>query len=67
MDGLRHDGRKRLWFDVSEVPVEDMIVGAELRIYQSPNLTRVSQKKHHHAPVDFYSVTIYQIVQNELG
>ena len=36
VSGLRHERGKRLWFDVSEVPAGEGIVGAELRLYQRP-------------------------------
>lgn len=67
VDGLRHDGSRRLWFDVSEVPVEDVIVGAELRIYQSPNVSHDLSRHQHHAGSGFYTVTAYQVTQNQDG
>ncbi|XP_034944519.1 protein 60A [Chelonus insularis] len=33
--GVRHERGKRLWFDVSEVPPGEHIIGAELRLYRS--------------------------------
>lgn len=61
MDDLRHERGKRLWFDVAEVSVEDSIVGCELRLYQSSNLTR---KINNNAS---YIVTIYQVVSDIKG
>lgn len=61
VDELRHDGTRRLWFDVSEVPIEDMIVGAELRVHQSLNTSRHKQRH------GFLTVTVFQVVHNELG
>lgn len=37
--GLRHEKGRRLWFDVSEVPVGETIFNAELRLYQASNYT----------------------------
>ncbi|PSN54809.1 Protein 60A [Blattella germanica] len=36
--GVRHERGRHLWFDVSEVPAGEAIVGAELRLYQNPGL-----------------------------
>lgn len=36
VSGLRHERGKRLWFDLSEVPAGEGIMGAELRLYQRP-------------------------------
>lgn len=37
MNNVRHERGRRLWFDVSEVPAGDTVVGAELRLYKSRN------------------------------
>ncbi|XP_021935994.1 protein 60A [Zootermopsis nevadensis] len=37
--GLRHERGRRLWFDVSEVPIGERIVSAELRLFQSESTT----------------------------
>lgn len=57
---MRHERGKRLWFNVSEVPVADSIVGAELRIYQNANF---STKR----PNTAYTVTVYQLINAEDG
>lgn len=57
MSGVRHERGKRLWFDVSEVPAGETIVGVELRIYQ---MTNVSIK-----PVTGLVVTLYQVLDTD--
>lgn len=51
---VRHERGKRLWFDVSEVPVDETIVGAELRLFQNANYTV-------RLPTS-YTITIYQVL-----
>lgn len=58
--GVRHERGKRLWFDVSEVPVEESIMGAELRLYQ---LTNSSSSLSHST----YTITVYQMVAADQG
>ncbi|XP_054714065.1 bone morphogenetic protein 7-like [Uloborus diversus] len=41
---LRHERDRRFWFDVNEIPPEEEIVGAELRIYR--NFTKDGLEKH---------------------
>ncbi|XP_073995241.1 TGF-beta family member glass bottom boat [Rhodnius prolixus] len=56
---VRHKKGKRLWFDVSEVPAGEMIVRAELRLYQSSNFTHNEDNK--------YTVAIYMVSQARDG
>ncbi|XP_046414608.1 protein 60A [Neodiprion virginianus] len=58
--GVRHERGKRLWFDVSEVPPGESIIGAELRLYQSPDLK--NKKKQ-----GSYVVTAYRVLRTEDG
>ncbi|ALC42606.1 gbb [Drosophila busckii] len=37
VDELRHEHGRRLWFDVSDVPSDNYLMMAELRIYQNSN------------------------------
>lgn len=37
VNNVRHERGRRLWFDVSEVPAGDTVVGAELRLYKLRN------------------------------
>ncbi|XP_034230729.1 protein 60A [Thrips palmi] len=62
VSGLRHERGKRLWFDLSEVPAGEGIMGAELRLYQRP------------APPDApvvgdgtYTISAYLVVSVEHG
>ncbi|KAK3922427.1 Protein 60A [Frankliniella fusca] len=62
VSGLRHERGKRLWFDVSEVPVGEGIMGAELRLYQRP--------APRDAPVPgdgTYTITAYLVVSADHG
>ncbi|XP_076271007.1 TGF-beta family member glass bottom boat isoform X1 [Rhynchophorus ferrugineus] len=59
VDSVRHERGKRLWFDVSELPVAEDIVGAELRIYQNESLSR-------HRSGNF-TVTAYQLIDTDAG
>ncbi|KAL6254675.1 hypothetical protein P5V15_013982 [Pogonomyrmex californicus] len=58
--GVRHERGKRLWFDVSEIPPEEYIIGAELRLYQS---THVKNRKNHGS----HTITVYQVLKIENG
>lgn len=51
---MRHEHGKRVWFDVSEVPPGELIVNAELRIYQMINTTA--------DPWLEFTVSIYQVL-----
>lgn len=51
LNSLRHEKGKHLWFDVSDVPVGDTVVGSELRIYKFRNPD--SEK---------YTVTVNQVL-----
>ncbi|XP_067007916.2 protein 60A [Anabrus simplex] len=57
---VRHERGKRLWFDVSEVPVEETIIGAELRLYQQANSTVTLSSA-------LYTITVYQLVDAGQG
>lgn len=57
---MRHERGKRLWFNLTEVPVENQIVGAELRIFQNPNYTNGN-------PGTIYTVTAYQLIRSDNG
>ncbi|CAG9771797.1 unnamed protein product [Ceutorhynchus assimilis] len=59
VDSVRHERGKRLWFDVSELPVAEDIVGAELRIFQNQSLSRHKDRN--------YTVTAYQLINSEEG
>ncbi|KAJ8975828.1 hypothetical protein NQ317_003864 [Molorchus minor] len=60
ISGVRHERGKRLWFNVTEVPVAEDIVGAELRIYKNEeeSLKRSDAR---------YTVTVYQLVNTDDG
>lgn len=59
VDSVRHERGKRLWFDVSELPVAEDIVGAELRVYQNQSLSKHKNKN--------YTVTAYQLINSTNG
>ncbi|KAL1491176.1 hypothetical protein ABEB36_011816 [Hypothenemus hampei] len=59
VDSVRHERGKRLWFDVSELPVAEDIVGVELKIYQNQSLSRHRGRN--------YTVTAYQLIDSENG
>ncbi|XP_015607274.1 protein 60A [Cephus cinctus] len=58
--GVRHERGKRLWFDVSEVPPGEHIIGAELRLYQSSDI-----KNHRNR--GSYMITAYRVLRTEDG
>ncbi|XP_023012342.2 protein 60A isoform X1 [Leptinotarsa decemlineata] len=58
--GVRHERGKRLWFNVSDVPVAEDIVGAELKIHKTPG-------KYTKNPDYKYTVTIYQLIKTDDG
>lgn len=60
MSSVRHERGKRLWFNVSEVPVAEDIVGAELRIYKNEEKTKKN-------PNGIYVVTAYQLIRTDNG
>lgn len=60
VSSVRHERGKRLWFNVSEVPVSENIVGAELRIYKNSNLTNFD-------PDDQFIVAAYQLIRTDNG
>lgn len=60
VSGVRHERGKRLWFNVSEVPVAENIVGAELRIYQNANFS----SKHSNQQ---YTVSAFQLTRSDGG
>nr|CAD7261702.1 unnamed protein product [Timema shepardi] len=55
---VRHERGKRLWFDVSEVPSGENIVGAELRLYQIAQIL---------SPLVTFTVTVYQLISVDQG
>lgn len=59
VDSVRHERGKRLWFDVSELPVAEDIVGVELKIYQNDSLSKHRNRN--------YIVTAYQLIDNDEG
>lgn len=63
VSNVRHKKGKRLWFDVSEVPPGEMIVGAELRLYQSSNYTH---NEEDNCTVAVYIVSSARDGSNEL-
>ncbi|XP_033153243.1 protein 60A [Drosophila mauritiana] len=61
VDELRHEHGRRLWFDVSNVPNDNYLVMAELRIYQNAN-----EGKWLTANREF-TITVYAIGTGTLG
>lgn len=59
--GVRHERGKRLWFDVSEVPPGEHIIGAELRLYRSMEM------KHRRNRGSSFTVTAYRVLRTEDG
>ncbi|KAL1123809.1 hypothetical protein AAG570_001580, partial [Ranatra chinensis] len=53
---VRHERGKRLWFDVSKIAVGSELMGAELRLYQTPNCTLPPHRQ--------YTLTIYSVLHN---
>ncbi|XP_046401680.1 protein 60A-like isoform X2 [Ischnura elegans] len=63
---LRHERGRRLWFDVSEVPIEEAIVAAELRLFRKGLRPICNHANHafgplYHEPTSF-NVTVHQVV-----
>lgn len=52
---MRHERGRKLWFDVSEVPIGENIFNAELRIYQSVNYSSYD-------PEDEFTISAHKIV-----
>ncbi|KAK9870584.1 hypothetical protein WA026_008147 [Henosepilachna vigintioctopunctata] len=60
LNEVRHERGKRLWFNVSDVPIAENIVGAELRLYKSEN--------HRRKKADaVYVITVYQLIDTDDG
>lgn len=59
VSGVRHERGKRIWFNVSDLPLAENIIGAELRIYKK----EIKKKK---VSRDF-TVTAYQLVNINNG
>ncbi|KAI8120292.1 Protein 60A [Lucilia cuprina] len=57
VDEVRHEHGRRLWFDVSDVPDDNYLMMAELRMYQNP-----SQGKWATTGKEF-TITVYSIVK----
>lgn len=58
---MRHERGKRLWFDVSEVPPEEQIIGAELRLYRN-----ITTMKHRRSRGSF-TITAYRVFRTKKG
>ncbi|KAG5861193.1 hypothetical protein JTB14_003375, partial [Gonioctena quinquepunctata] len=58
--GVRHERGKTIWFNVSDVPVAEDIVGAELKIHKTEG--KLSKN-----PDSKYTVTIYQLINTDDG
>ncbi|XP_025158147.1 protein 60A isoform X2 [Harpegnathos saltator] len=58
--GVRHEGGKRLWFNVSEVPPGEHIIAAELRLYRGADMK--SHDQH-----ESYTITAYRVLKTEDG
>ncbi|XP_014481854.1 PREDICTED: protein 60A [Dinoponera quadriceps] len=58
--GVRHEGGKRLWFNVSEVPPGEHIIAAELRLYRGADMK--SQRQH-----QSYTITAYRVLKTDDG
>nr|CAI5868562.1 unnamed protein product [Callosobruchus analis] len=59
VSNVRHERGKRLWFNVSEVPIAEDIVGAELRIFKN----KVKDNK----PDLIYTISVYQLINTDNG
>ncbi|KAK9721457.1 TGF-beta propeptide [Popillia japonica] len=62
LSAVRHERGKRLWFNMTNVPVENTIVGAELRLYQNINFNTNNTQ-----PDRDYTVTAYQLITSPEG
>ncbi|XP_001603876.1 protein 60A [Nasonia vitripennis] len=58
---VRHERGKRLWFDVSEVPENEHMINAELRLYRS--LDQAKSAKNRGA----FTLTAYRVLRLEDG
>ncbi|KAG8291315.1 protein 60A [Homalodisca vitripennis] len=54
VSSVRHERGKRLWFDVSDIPVGETIVDAELRLYKNSNYSMDSGEN--------FTVSVYQLL-----
>ncbi|XP_058792921.1 protein 60A [Phymastichus coffea] len=59
--GVRHERGKRLWFDVSEVPPNEHIINAELRLYRSMDGAKSSKLR------GSFTLTAYRVLRLEDG
>ena len=59
MNAVRHERGKRLWFDVSDVPVSDTLIGAEVRLYRA-----LDEDSEEEQPL---TVTMYQVIEDLNG
>ncbi|XP_071557702.1 protein 60A isoform X1 [Temnothorax nylanderi] len=57
---VRHERGKRLWFDVSEVPPEEYLIGGELRLYHHSHMRN---RRIHNS----YTITVYRVLKTENG
>ncbi|XP_018564913.1 protein 60A-like [Anoplophora glabripennis] len=60
VSSVRHERGKRLWFNTSEMPVAEDIVGAELKIFKNADESAKS-------PDARYTVTVYQLINTDNG
>ncbi|XP_030377767.1 protein 60A [Scaptodrosophila lebanonensis] len=61
VDEMRHEHGARLWFDVSNVPIDNYLMMAELRIYQNSNEGKwLTTNKA-------FTITVYSIRSVSLG
>lgn len=60
MSSVRHERGKRLWFNTTEMPVAEDIVGAELKIYKN-------EEESAKNPDAKYTVTVYQLINTDSG
>ncbi|XP_011504725.1 PREDICTED: protein 60A [Ceratosolen solmsi marchali] len=58
---VRHERGKRLWFDVSEAPTDERVVGAELRLYRGLEAVRPARNR------GSFTLTAYRVLRLEDG
>lgn len=65
-EGVRHDHGRRLWFDVADVPEDNYLMMAELRLHQNP-IHRKWKTTVQNSGFDrqHYEITVYLESQNE--
>uniref|UniRef100_T1J3K1 TGF-beta family profile domain-containing protein n=1 Tax=Strigamia maritima TaxID=126957 RepID=T1J3K1_STRMM len=55
---LRHEKDRRFWFDMSQVPLGETLLGAELRIYKE----EAHRNRHEHENAN-YTISVYEVIQ----